>query len=393
MIACAAHDTQYACQCYNEGRNLRAQGEYVQAMQCFVEATQCNTDDHRLLGRVYSNMANMCRQAEQHNWAYRIYTFSATQFAHTSDSLAFAYALNNMAWEQAVMGHKDTAMLLIDSAITVCPNEELLYKVAESQSAACLYAEEYDSVLYYSAHLTNAYGRILRAQAFCSLGLCDSALYYARTIIDETNNPRYLDDAYYILAHCNTDAQVKDILDITSTRTDVQRQLEQQKTKLAQAIVIMQQGLSRRKSPIKWLIVAFGLLLTITAAFITAYTRCRRRSRKANRERQLTITCQELMSSNDLKHDLHLDNYAEFRAICNERFYGLADKLEERNLSEREIRICVMVLIGLSYAQIADILNRAQNGIGKDKYMIAQKLGFTVKDLQMILQTIALQNE
>ena len=393
MIACAAHDTDYARRCYEEGRSLRQNGEYVEAMHHFVSAAQSNTDDHSLLGRVYSNMANMCRQAEQHDLAFSIYTISAQQFAQTQDSLAYAYALNNMAWEQAVLGHKDSALTLVDSAITICPSEELLSKVAESQSAAYLYAEQYDSALFYSAHINNAYGHILRAQAFSLSKQCDSALRYARLIIDETSNPRYLDDAYYILAHCDSKAQVDKILDITSTRTDVQRELEQQKTRLAQAIIIMQQGLNPHKSPLKWVIIALCILLIMSTVMFIAYTRCRQRSKTISREKQLTITCQELMNSGDLKHDLHLDNYAEFRSVCNERFFGLVDKLEERELSEREIRICIMVLIGLSYAQIADLLNRAQNGIGKDKYVIAQKLGFTVKDLQTILQIIALQNE
>ena len=59
---------------------------------------------------------------------------------------------------------------------------------------------------------------------------------------------------------------------------------------------------------------------------------------------------------------------------------------------EREVRICMLVLIGLSYAEMADTLNRAQNGIGKDKYVIAKKLGVTVKDLQNALLHIACQN-
>ena len=97
--------------------------------------------------------------------------------------------------------------------------------------------------------------------------------------------------------------------------------------------------------------------------------------------------------SNDLKNELHWDNYSEFCAICNERLFGLADKLQKRELSERDIRICVLVLLGLSYAQMADILYRAQNGIGKDKYLIAKKLGVTAKDLQTTLVSMACSKE
>ena len=72
--------------------------------------------------------------------------------------------------------------------------------------------------------------------------------------------------------------------------------------------------------------------------------------------------------------------------------YDLPAKLQERGLSEREIRIATLVLFGFSYAQMADILNRAENGIGKDKYLIAKKLGVSIKDLQSVVLDIACRN-
>ena len=60
-----------------------------------------------------------------------------------------------------------------------------------------------------------------------------------------------------------------------------------------------------------------------------------------------------------------------------------------KGLSEREIRICVLVLIGFSYAEIAQILFRAESGIGKDKYTIAKHLGVSVKQLRETLLSIA----
>ena len=90
--------------CYQNGKALREEGKQVEAMQAFIEAAHSETEDEALLGRVYSNMANMCRQANDHETAYEVYEMSAAHFKKTDDSLAYAYALNNMAWEQAVMG-------------------------------------------------------------------------------------------------------------------------------------------------------------------------------------------------------------------------------------------------------------------------------------------------
>ena len=52
-----------AMTCYQNGKALREEGKQVEAMQAFIEAAHSETEDEALLGRVYSNMANMCRQA------------------------------------------------------------------------------------------------------------------------------------------------------------------------------------------------------------------------------------------------------------------------------------------------------------------------------------------
>ena len=58
---------------YQNGKALREEGKQVEAMQAFIEATHSGTDDEALLGRIRSNMANMCRQANDHETAFEIY--------------------------------------------------------------------------------------------------------------------------------------------------------------------------------------------------------------------------------------------------------------------------------------------------------------------------------
>ena len=73
---------------YQNGKALREEGKQVEAMQAFIEAAHSETEDEALLGRVYSNMANMCRQANDHETAYEVYEMSAAHFKKTDDSLA-----------------------------------------------------------------------------------------------------------------------------------------------------------------------------------------------------------------------------------------------------------------------------------------------------------------
>ena len=146
-----------AMTCYQNGKDLREEGKQVEAMQAFIKAAHTSKDDEALLGRIYSNMANMCRQANDHETAYEVYEISATHFRKTDDILAYAYALNNMAWEQAALGKKDEALRLVDSAVTIYPQEPLLDKVRESRAAACFFRQEYDSVLVYTAPPRSCY--------------------------------------------------------------------------------------------------------------------------------------------------------------------------------------------------------------------------------------------
>ena len=73
---------------YEKGKALREQGEQVAAMRAFIRATHCQTENDALLGRIYSNMANMCRQADDHQTAFEVYQISAHHFAKSYDSLA-----------------------------------------------------------------------------------------------------------------------------------------------------------------------------------------------------------------------------------------------------------------------------------------------------------------
>ena len=371
---------------YWQGRQYREDGEPVAAMNAFIAATRVHSHEYSIKGRSFSNMATMCRIGEQHELAYALYGQSFCQFELAQDSLAQAYALNNMAWEQAVLAHKQEAMRLVDTALSLCADTAVQNKVLESQAAACLYAEEYDSVLYYAQHSpSSVYMHMLLAQAYTFMGNNDSALFYAKQVVTQTSNPRYLDDVYYILTFCDSTAQADEVRALAATRTDIQRDLERNNPEWIEAMLLAENALKAPKptSPkILVLLVAVLLVLLAIVSFIFIWLH----KRKAD---SLEQQCRILRHCTDLRKELNWTNYQQFSLVCNQRLSGIVDKLERRGLSEREIRICVLVLIGLSYAQMAEVLIRAENGIGKDKYLVAKHLGVSVKDLQKTLRNIA----
>lgn len=371
---------------YRQGRELREADEPVAAMEAFMAATVVHSREYAFKARSWSNMATMCRMGERHDLAYALYEKSMEQFALADDTLAQAYALNNMAWEQAVQGNKPAATSLIADALALCSDTAVQYKVTESRAAACLYAGEYDSVFCYTrcSSSPSPYFDILQAQAYAYLGNNDSALYYAKRVVTQTDNPRYLDNVYYILTYCDSTAQANEVRALAATRADVLMDLERNRADWIEAMLQAENALTKPKKPLPWWywLAWFGIVILIVDAL--AYGILRRKQTNS-----LEQQCRHLRNSTNLREELKWNSYPQFRTACDEILSSIVTKLEQRGLSEREIRICVLVLIGLSYAQMADVLIRAESGIGKDKYMVAKRLGVSVKDLQTTLIQIA----
>ena len=395
FAGCGQRADEEAQLCYEQGKALREQGEPAQAMQVFLRAAQCGHDE-RLLGRVYSNMANMCRQAGEHGKAYRVYAISAEHFAAADDTLAYAYALNNMAWEQAVMGHKDSALALVDSAVHCYPRSPLTEKVTETRAAACFFREDYDSVLYYTAPPANDYLLMLRAQAYSYLQQDDSATYYAQLLLPRTTDPFYLDDLYYILAHNDTSASKEDVLLVTSERVDVQQIIEARHGKLTQAVLLME--MDERGSHGPWIMTAYLLAVLISIGLsVWAIIIHRRHThlhheltqqealRQHERERNIRL----LLEVPDIRKELPWYDYPALCRQIDKRFHGLADRLQAEGMNEQDIRLSLLVLLGMSHREMADILNCSPKSIGKLKDVTAHKLGISGGQLQQKIHTFA----
>lgn len=381
---------------YQNGKALREEGKQEEAMQAFIEAAHSETEDEALLGRVYSNMANMCRQANDHETAYEVYGMSAEHFRKTNDTLAYAYALNNMAWEQAVMGEKEEAYMLIDSAVRIYPYSPLIEKVIETKSAACLFRQEYDSVLYYTNGADNDYLLMLRAQAFSFLQIDDSAMLYAQQLLPRMTNLFYLDDLYYILTHNDTKADTETLRVLASERADVQNAIKERHGELTKAVQLLRQDLSKKEQAtswkaILWWVIGIGLLVW---GAIVVYKQRKLWIEKSNfeqaRRKEFAQNIRQLQEAKDVRHELAWDDFAALCLQIDKRFHGLASRLQEQGLNEQDVRICILVLIGLSHKEIADMLNCSPKSIGKQKDLTAHKLGVSGGQLQEKLQNIAI---
>lgn len=105
-----------------------------------------------------------------------------------------------------------------------------------------------------------------------------------------------------------------------------------------------------------------------------------------NRKLIVEKRCNEYKS----RKTINWKDYDNFRRIINTDFFEIVDKLEMNyKLNEKEIKLCIMVMIGYDKKYIAEHLFMAENSVGKTKLRVAKKLNTTIAELPVFLKKMA----
>lgn len=418
--------TDYAHACYHYGKLLRAKENPAAAMECFINATHSRTRDYHILGRVYSNMGSICHLANEFSLSYDMYSKSSDLFLQNGDTLNYYYALNDMAFELAWQKKKKEAYGIMDIIHKHCKDVYVFAKTIETKAIACKMAEQYDSTLYYTSQslaLGFSSSSILlnRAQAFSLMGMKDSAVHYATLLLSVHADIYDQCNALYILTQEDTTQNISEVRVYAADRADTQKLIEHRRSRCAQAVQLLEQDLLR-KPDLTWLYAIIATLV-IVGASIGLYVRNKRKqhqllSQKNNDLEKATSFVQEkynklndryqthckqledniiqkctlLRNGQNLKTELSWTDYEQMSAIADKHFNLLASKLRRKqSFKEKEVRLCVLTLIGMSRADIADTLPYAVNSVGKLKDETAKKLGTTGKNLHDFLLKMAVE--
>ena len=412
--------TSYAHACYHYGKLLRAKDNPAEAMQAFINATHSRTHDYHILGRVYSNMGSICHLAGEYQLSYDMYEKSANCFLADHDTLSYYFLLNDMAFEKAMLADKESCLGLLHNIEHHCIDRDVICKTLETKAELYLKCKQYDTVLYYASILCKelpnySAGFLLQAQAYSYLAIQDSAVYYAERVLDNSPTLEETSNALYILTNDDESKDRAAIRQTAADRADAQKLLEIKRSKLSQATQLLE--LDRKKKPDwQWLYSIIATLILV-GVLLGIYMR-----RKHKKQELLSQQIEELEQATSIiqeKHEKLIDRYEsdhqrreeearsictlmrenpqvavelkwnDFDAVCNvidSNFYLLASKLRQKAvLNETEMRLCFLVLIGLSRSQIANTMPYAQNSIGKLKDQTAKKLGTTGKNLRDFL--------
>ena len=416
----------YANACYHYGRLLREKNDPVSAMQVFINATHSGTKDYHILGRVYSNMGNICHFAGNYPMSYDMFMYSAELFKKNNDTTAYLYALNDMAFETAMLADKPTTLSLLDKIEFLCTDADILTKLLETKAELYLHTQQYDTALYYASCLCNQSDRypiakLIQAQVYSIWGIKDSAVLYAEQVLDCSSDLSDMHNALYILTNDDERKNEDAIRETAADRSDLQKILRVQQGKLSQATQLLHQDLTR-KPDLRWL-YAILITMSIMGLSIWAYVFVKRKKHKLLSQQVLALeelnhsaqnqyeqirqehieyrnnvisqiekTCSIFRESPHLQKDLCWFDYHKMCQIVDQLFYMLASKLTHKgNLNETEVRLCILVLLNMSRSEIADTLPYALSSIGKLKDQTAKSLGTTGKKLREYLINMAVE--
>lgn len=408
------HSPSYAHACYHYGRLLRDHDDPVSAMQVFINASHSRTHDYHILGRVYSNMGSICHLANEFPLSYDMYSRSADMFLRNGDSINYYYALNDMAFEAAENRDFEKALYLLDSIKNSCKYHSVLSKINETRIILFKHTHQYDSILYYFDSVPSYINNeplvlISKAQAFCYLHQYDSATHYAELTLQVSDNLYNLNNAYYILIHCDSINNAQKVYTLSADRADVQKLLEIRRSKMSQAAQLLEQDLN--KKPNFWWLYSIMATLIVVGISISIYVHRKRKKQELlsqqidilrqaasilqenhdeiieQRLQQIQHNCEWFAQSKDIRDLLHKGNYNQVEEMINRHFFMLADKLKAiGQLNEKDVCLCILVMIGsFTDKQIADMLYYSYNSIRSTKRHVARKLGTTSANFRSFL--------
>lgn len=396
----------FAHACYHYGRKLRDKDNPVAAMQVFLAATHSRTHDYHILARTYSNIGDICRLGEAYDLAYCVYQHAINNFILCDDSIMSYFTQNNQAYVLAEKGDVVNSVSLLDSIAKKCPSLPYLQMaITETRAIAYLKAHQYDSVLLYATQLitydtTYNLAYVIKAQAFSFIDNADSATYYAYKGLNNSANIYNQANLYYILTNQDDEKDITAVREYSAKRADTQKLIEIRQGKLSQAVQLLKQDLTRKPDR-RWLyaIIVTILVLGIVNGCLVYKKRKRHQllsqqiedlesKNKVQTDQirvQMEERCSVIVNSPNIKEELDWYNYDHMYAIVNLRLLGILNHLQPYSLSEKEIRLCILILLKASTSQMVDMIPYAQSGLGKFKYSTARKLGTTTADMRTFL--------
>ena len=360
---------------YYMGRNLEDDySQVARAAECYVAADWLKIDDPIYRGRVNSCMGRICGNYNKDSLSLLFYERALEHFALCDDTIYYARGLLNVVGLLDALCNFEKA----DSLLRLAARYQLTdsYRCSVNDAFAHHFyrlntSASPDSIIYYLCKnpITDSWRASTLAGVFYNLGQMDSAAYYAQKVICEYNDvPGNNVSAYYILhkyAIQRGDVIAAD--SIASLRMDERRKSEAKKIDSLDGVQVFEEYLAYCEI-YRWRVLLYclaGLLaLSVVVLLLWYWQRAKKEVhaqaeavQQAEMEYHQTLEEQRNQRMEALmQHVEHFrkrypkpnkewSNYEKMRTELNQSLLCLLDKLAERKLSEKEVRLCIYCLL------------------------------------------------
>ena len=408
---------------YYMGRNLEDDyNQVARAAECYVAADWLKIDDPIYRGRVNSCMAGICGNYGKDSLSLLFYERAHLEFEKSGNKWYYANSLLNLSIRNHALKNFSRADSLWQLAGNYSFDDDYRYYLNDVR-AAYFYrlnvSTSPDSIVYY-LHMNpilDSWRAYTLAGAFYDLKKMDSAAYYAAKVVNDFHIPAHKVSAYYILhkyAILQGDIMAADSL--AALRMDEKCKAEVEKFDYLDGTQVFEEYLAYCKVYF-WRVLLFCMAGVLAMLVVVALLWYWQRAKKevhaqaiavqiAQEEHQQTLEEQhqqrllalmlhvEHFRKRYLKPNKEWSNYEKMRSELNQSLLCLLDKLAERKLSEKEIRLCVYCLLyrDVSTKVLAEYMIYSAVGIRTFKQRTAQKLGTTAANLYDFLVELAISD-
>lgn len=409
---------------YYLGRNREDRyQQYVEAAECYIRSDQLHMSDPVRRGRVNSCMGYLCGNADKECLNLAFAQRALYYFKQAHNDAYISYQLLYIMQIYSYMGdyHRSDS---IARTVSLCEQDSVAMQQLYLHRGWCAYHQrEYDSALVAYQHAmqftadtdTNQWQIRDRMMAIHHrLGNLDSAVYYAKNIVNEIDNPVFRANAYYVLMDDATGKNdTKTLSDYAHERADMHRLLQKEKNDYALAASLLENYLDSTSSTSILSVVvriSLGAVLLIGSIFIGIWLWRKYHKRlldtqqhASKLEKQLAdINLQQtekLEQKRDAVEMVILKNRETFALDapiwCNDDLlcqtadlylYNLYTRLHSRfAITVQDLKICILVIYDASRTQTSAATLRAYSSIPKIRTNTAKKFGTTAPQLRAFL--------
>ena len=410
---------------YLMGRNFDDyHHNFADAADYYIKADRLKTKDLVLRGRINSCMGYLCKQDSCFEEALIFYERANEAFAESGNERRYANGLLSIAECYMFLHQYAMADSLLHVAEEYCIDSAYYARRIETRGMYYYEMQQYDSALMYLEQIKGLYNGVEENSFACStiiqilynMKLVSNALSYATYIVENSKNPCYLSNAYYVLikiAEQNND--VNRLAKYSYLREDMDRLNRCYMEAYAGATTKLAAYIANPK-PFRYWKIAIFICLVLLLFAISVVIGHRKRSKEIEMQKaivevelhhwqeqmqeKLAIEEANIAAKRKIISDIvmmHVEEFApdneiwkdekELFRLANSSFGFMIFRLRDtyRNLNDREVKICLMVLLNFPNKTIANIACCSEDSISTIKQRLAKKLSTSPRELREFL--------